>query len=570
VSAGDIPRSSPPEASLSTGWAAALSAVSAALIATFDIYNTSIGWHLASGRWMLEHGRVLRSDPFSFTASGALWVDHEWLFQVVVAVLESLGGAPALVALRVAVAVALALLLTHFGVRCGMGRWPAALLAVVCVWGARPRLFVRPELATLVLAVVAVGLYLDRTRPTIHRAIALAAVTALGANLHAGILIVPPILTALWLAEIAAAVARRTAVREVAVPGAIAILAASTAPLLNPHGWRLYRVPIEISHLVGLPHIPNPEWISPGPAEAPALWVAMLVSAAILAIGRERELARWALLVVLSALALRHIRNLGLFFVLLPFAVAPTLARTRLLGHLPGGPRLPWWLAAASAVIIAASAAVSPWPPFGVSWAENWYPDRACDALERLELGDRSLYNDVRFGGYLIDRRYPPHRVFLDDRNEIHEPLLREIWAILESSDVRRWEALLERWDLDTALVRYHPTVTVRTPDGEVLGQRGFSALWFRPEGWALVWFDDTAMVLVRRSSVDPELLDRHEYRTFRPDDLQHLARELAADPVRIPAVAEEIRRAAREDPDGQRVEILTRLVAEASELDSQ
>ncbi len=335
--------------------------------------------------------------------------------------------------------------------------------------------------------------------------------------------------------------------------------------MLNPHGWRLYRVPIEISHLVGLPHIPNPEWISPGPTQAPTLWVAMLASVVILAIGRERDPVRWTLLVVLSALALRHIRNLGLFFVLLPFAVAPTLARARFLAATAVGPRLPWWAAAASAILIALSAAISPWPPFGVSWAADWYPDRACNAIDRLGLGDRPLYNDVRFGGYLINRRYPPHRVFLDDRNEIHEPLLREIWSILQSSDVTRWEALLERWNLDTALVRYHPPVMVRTPSGAPLGERGFSALWFRPERWALVYFDDTAMLLVRRSSVDPELLEANEYRGFRPDDLQQLARELAADPGRAALIAEEVRRAAYEDPNGERVAVLGHLLARAS-----
>jgi hypothetical protein len=212
-------------------------------------------------------------------------------------------------------------------------------------------------------------------------------------------------------------------------------------------------------------------------------------------------------------------------------------------------------------MLISVSVAASPWPPFGASWAPSWYPERACDALERFGLADRRLYNDVRFGGYLIQHRFPPHRVFLDDRNEIHEPLLREIWDILQSSDVARWESLLARWDLDTALVRYHPPVTVRTPDGAVLGERGFSALWFRPERWALVWFDDTAMVLVRRDRVEPELLARIEYRSFRPDDLQHLARQLAADPDRLDAVAAEARRALEDDPHGERVQALVSLV---------
>ena len=37
---------------------------------------------------------------------------------------------------------------------------------------------------------------------------------------------------------------------------------------------------------------------------------------------RERRLAYWALLLMSSVLALRHIRNVGLFFVLLPLIIA--------------------------------------------------------------------------------------------------------------------------------------------------------------------------------------------------------------------------------------------------------
>ena len=371
----------------------------------------------------------------------------------------------------------------------------------------------------------------------------------------------PPILASLWLAETVSSLRTGRPWLGAAVRDLAPVVAAAAAPMLNPHGWRLYAVPIEISHLVGLPHIPNPEWLSPSPADAPALWAAIVASVVTLAITRERDPVRWMLLVVVTALALRHIRNVGLFFVLLPAAVAPALARVPLLGRAPAGRRLPVWTGTAAATLIAVSAAAAPWPPFGMSWASNWYPDRACDALERLGLADRRLYNDVRFGGYLIQRRFPPHRVFLDDRNEIHEPLLRDIWDILQSSDVARWEALLAGWGLDTAMVRYHPPVTVRTPAGEILGERGFSALWFRPERWALVWFDDTAMVLVRRDRVDAELLARFEYRTFRPDDLQHLARQLAADRGRLDAVASEVGRALEDDPRGERVQALAALV---------
>ena len=41
--------------------------VTGAVLGTFEIANTSIGWHLASGRWILDHGDFMRADYFSFT-----------------------------------------------------------------------------------------------------------------------------------------------------------------------------------------------------------------------------------------------------------------------------------------------------------------------------------------------------------------------------------------------------------------------------------------------------------------------------------------------------------------------
>ena len=75
-------------------------ALAGAILGLFEIANTSIGWHLASGDWVLSNQAFLYSDPFSFTSGGALWIDHEWLFQVGASIAYSLAGPSALVLLR--------------------------------------------------------------------------------------------------------------------------------------------------------------------------------------------------------------------------------------------------------------------------------------------------------------------------------------------------------------------------------------------------------------------------------------------------------------------------------------
>jgi len=532
-------------------------------IGVFEITNTSIGWHLASGRWMLEHREVLDHDVFSFTSGGAEWIDHEWLFQIIVAVLFDLGGAPLLVIMRMLIVAALMLLLVRVGTTGGLDPPVALLLAAICVFAARPRFFLRPELFTLLLLPLAMWLF-ARRRHTRWWPLPLALVVALGANLH-GAILVAPILIAVWFAgEVLEQVIQRHIEGSAIISGAIGVAAAFLAPLLNPHGWLIWTVPFRLAEMVRQPHIPNPEWIAPGPADAPTLYLAMAFAAAVLVLG-SRSPQNWLTTTATAALALKHIRNIGLFFVLLPQSVAPALARWPMLAPgrtlTPARARVRFAVCLALVAVLGVVALARPWPHAGFTFAERWYPDRARRFLAENDLLDGPLYNDVRFGGWLIHQGYPDRLVFLDDRNEIHEPLLRQIWEIFGRSDVGAWEGLLERWRIDTVLLRYHEPIRVTTPDGEDLGRRGFSTLWFRSESWATVYWDDVAMVLVRRSSVPEAFLIEREYTLLHPDDLEHLVRTLEMDPELRPVVVQELQRALTDDPECGRARHLAKVL---------
>jgi len=517
----------------------------------FEITNTSIGWHLASGRWMIEHRQVLDHDVFSFTSGGVEWVDHEWLFQILAAALFDLGGAPLLVIMRMLIVAALMLLLVRIGTSSGLDPPLALVLAALCVLAARPRFFLRPELFTLLLLPLVMWLFAQR-RHQRWWPLSLVAVMALGANLH-GAILVAPILISVWFAgEVLDQLIRRRIDRSALFSGVIGVAAAFLAPLLNPHGWLIWTVPFRLAEMVRQPHIPNPEWIAPGPADAPALFLALALAAVVLVVG-GRAPQQWLTTGATAALALKHIRNIGLFFVLLPQSVAPALARWPIFAadattsSTRRKTRLALCLTLVAALALAAVA--RPWPRAGFTFAERWYPDRAWQFLTDQGLLEGRLYNDVRFGGWLILRGSPERQVFLDDRNEIHEPLLEEIWEIFGRSDVGAWEGLLERWQIDTVLLRYHEPIRVTNPDGEDLGRRGFSTLWFRSERWATIYWDDVAMVLVRRSSVSETLLTEREYGLLHPDDFEHLVGILRTDPGLRASVEVELERALTDDP---------------------
>ena len=49
-------------------------------------------WHIAVGRWIVEHGAVPHADPFSHTMPGAHWIAFEWLSEVLYATAFGVAG----------------------------------------------------------------------------------------------------------------------------------------------------------------------------------------------------------------------------------------------------------------------------------------------------------------------------------------------------------------------------------------------------------------------------------------------------------------------------------------------
>lgn len=509
---------------------------------------------------MLENKSILTHNPFTLGAEGAPWLNHEWLFQITVGLIERLGTGPGLVGLRITVTVALTFLLLHFGRRAGLAPGAALAVACLCVAGCRMRLFVRPELVTLLLVPFGINLYLTRfSRPTAQTALAMAGILVIGINFHGAILVLPAILGALLLGEGLSFFTKNGFSFQMIASGVVIISAAIGGALLNPWGWRVLLAPFRLAHLVAQPYVPNPEWLSPGPSDVPALYVALVLAWLIVVIW-ERQPVRWILLGVISILALRYVRNVGLFFVVLPLAITPALARIKLLQVASRRASL---VAIATVLSLAALMIDAPGFPLGLGFSASRYPIGASLFLEHTGLLNHPVYNDVRFGGWLIGRNYPPFRPLIDDRNEIHEELLKEMWEIDNASSPKRWQALLDSYGCQSALLRFHEPLTVSTPQGEDLGRRGFSALWFPQDRWALLYWDDVAMVLADRTKSDPETLSAFEYRWVRPDDGDHMVMMARDDPAIHAGLKAELHRKVNEDPGCLRAHLLLARLAE-------
>lgn len=547
--------------------------------ATFRISTFDVWWHLATGRWILAGHGVPRADPFSFTAAGNEWIDHEWLFQCLLYAVHRVGGAPGLIVLKAALVAAAATLVFAF-VRRRTGL-PAGIVAfgvLFFVLAGRNRFVVRPELFTVLFAVLlASALYRRRERPAGWRElIRVPPMFALWANLHGGVIVGVAILALFTAGRAIEALLGRwrglPVAASVPLPTALGLtLASAAAGLVNPFVHRVYEVPFRLTALIEDGPFRNAEWTPPRPG-AHWLFFAAVAIAAVAVLARRRRPVWPALLPLLfvAAISLRYVRNLALFGFLAPVLLAACCWPAD--GGVPGR-----WSAAlarsvrpavAMVLLLALGAALALTgggfaPGLGVDG--DRLPVAAVDFLAAAHPPGH-LLNAYAFGGYAIWRLFPGERTFIDGRNEVFAELRAELAAAV--IDSRLWFDLLEKYSIGHTLLGYidrPERVTVIDPAGGSprLELRPYAVNHFPPEQWALVYWDDTAMVHVRRTPEAAALIERHES-AVQPEDSGYLLERLARGEADPAAVERELLARARHGPGARRAAGLLAALHEA------
>jgi hypothetical protein len=555
---------------------AAALALAAASAAATKISSNDLWWHLKTGEWIAANGTVPRSDPFSFTSAGTPWVDHAWLWQIVAWALHAIAGLDGLAALKLGCAAIVGIAAFSALERRGWSLHAASLVVLACLAGMRFRLTDRPDTASLALLAIVAWILTSDGLSRARRAIAVFSVTAVWANVHAGALLAPALAAALSLGslvEVARALRGRRpgsyAILDRARSEALAAAASLGGLLVNPSGYRLLLVPFELERSLRDPRLINPEWLPPRFGTFPFFHLALAgaIAACVYGILVRRDASLWRPLLAVAgsgALALGAARHVGVFFTLLPFALA--LARDRTPRSHPdpssasGGERgrasgswAPIWGLAASLLFpLVPSSLMSP-PGFGVE--PNRFPVTAADYVERNLETPRSLYNDVGHGGYLIWRFFPEDRVFIDGRNEVYPDLLKELASSLD--DGQAWSRLLDRHGIESALVRFRDE-RIKVAGASAGEERSFTALHFPKTRWALVHWDDAAMVFVRRDEAHAPLIAKDEYRFIQPEDREYqIARCRAGDIPLLQGILADLDRRMKEPPAGERAERL-------------
>lgn len=210
------------------------------------VWDMDFGWHLASGRWILDQGTVPTSDPFSFLTAGRDWIDHEWCVHLGMAWVEGWGGIEALKILAALIVGAACVVFALGFARRGFTRLGMIGAVLLLLYLFESRLRIRPHLLTLLGASLLYALPLARLG--LARSLALLLFYVVWLNGHGGWILAPIHAFVLALAAFLSDEDPRPYLRWTGL-----FLLVS---LLNPYGYRLPLSMLRISEVA----IVIPEW----------------------------------------------------------------------------------------------------------------------------------------------------------------------------------------------------------------------------------------------------------------------------------------------------------------------
>jgi hypothetical protein len=480
----------------------------AAAVATAQPSNidSDLWWHLANGRYILAHG-VPSVDVYSYTASGHVWVVHEWLADTAMYLVYGLGGVSLLVLLGAAAVAAGEYVVYRLLRQGGLGATSAVGAAAVLAIASAPSWGPRPQLLNFLFVGALVAVLLRYRRNPGRWIFWLAPMFVLWANLHSGFVVGVGLVMVFYLGELLQARWSRMAATRADGDGvldradlrrvvSVAVLGL-VAGLLTPGTYQTLVFALgtlsssRIQSLIV-------EWASPDfhslPGRALMVIIVLMVSGAA-GLGRvQPRIDVTYLLLGLAGLvlALTSQRHVPIFAACAAPLVGQLLAS--LLGGLGARPRkarIPTASMASVNVGIATLLAI-----LGAAYTWAAVSPRAVDRAVAFSapvgatdyiLSHRSpgrLFNFYNFGGYLDWKAYPTYRVFIDGRIEVYGDAVFDQYLKVEflSPD---GEATLDHFGVNTILI------STGDPLRLVLESRG----------WRQVYSDPVARVYERVSA---------------------------------------------------------------------
>ncbi len=515
-----------------------------------------MGWHLATGRYVVQHHAIPSTDVLSYTSPGAEWIYPPFAGVLFYGIYNALGYAGLTWFCALALMALVACLVQGSFSR--SESIAAAVLAIFAMPTLAVRMVPRPDLFTqLFFAIFLTQLWRfhrcsaadgdpehDGSTAALRRARQrlwiLPLVMLLWVNLHPGFLAGLGVLIAYLLVEgleLVFPLRRKTALLRLrqAWPALATTLAVT---LLNPFGYKIFKASLALAGVQPATQAatgPDVWELQAMPISLPSLaqaldwrgfgssfwWLAVIAVIVIAVALWNRQLGAALVMAVALFGSIQHVRYQGMFAItavvvgstVLPDAFQKYRQASAKVSVGRASP-LRWLVAivacalcllftcvriadliSSRAYIVANSATL--FGP-GESW---WFPERAAAFIQRENLPG-NIFQDYNLGGFAAWRLGPAYRDFIDGRNVSPAVWTEKQGFISAPPDSPLWEKESDRRGINLLFFPLGRFSGGGTPDLMSLCQ---SHLW-RP-----VYLDEVSIVLLRNRPENRPWIDRFE-----------------------------------------------------------
>jgi len=474
--------------------------ISIAIADSIRLPAPDLWWHVRFGQAVLRLGHLVRHDPYSYTAAGHYWNNHEWLAEVLMAAIFNHAGVFGLILMKLACTSVVIVFLAAALAETGSSTLVQFAVLIGSAVVIKPHMQFRPQSFTFALLAVLIYLF---TRDAYRRAGRLwlaIPILALWANLHGvfimGIAAIGTYSAVSGLQDVMAGRGYQRAIRLAAITGA-AILVTLATPygigtwlmvghaLRNPY-TRVVIVEWQPLASAALEHWQQHKFVISNYDIAIAMMAATGISWALTI--EADDLPLFAIAAVMVVAAFMSTRNLPIAMI----ALAAPLARDS-----PGAgqnmaaakeiskpPQRSGWIN--QAVLIALSLVIfvqsglfsrsltSPFP----------YPTSACEFMKQHQLRGNIL-STYQWGEYLIWNT-PESKVFIDGRYDTVYPLEIIYKFALFNFNLPGGDRILDEFPHDYVLIEPD------SPSRKMMDSRA---------DWKLIYQDNEARLYARADS---------------------------------------------------------------------
>ncbi len=501
---------------------------------SLEIKDLDLWLHLRMGWWISHHGFVPNYDVLSCSISGKPWVNHEWLFQVLVYQVQKAYGFNGLISMQsIVVAVTFMVMLFLGYSRDRQWLTAATLLMVLMVY--QTRFTIRPDIFSLlffVLEIYILSLHLNK-RWAIY---ALVVLQILWANMH-GFFFFGPLLAAVGI--ISEFIKRRLplpyewntvgrltdeeyqTLKKIFI---LLIFACCVNPLTFKGAWYPVSVFFRLAgdNKIFFEHIL--ELQKPITANTILtdhyLWykVLILISSFSFILNRRKiDISSLMVWVIFLGFSLAAIRNL-IFFAVAAYMVFMVNAISLswenfvplrfssskfkdLTGTLCKLGLMLWMLNFGLQMSTNGYFDFDTYNRksefFGVS--KRVYPYKAVDFLLRLHIKG-NFFNDFNSGAYLIGRAYPNVKVFIDGRTEEYgADFFQNYQQIWQEGNANAF-AYFERKDNLTGALLNNARQQI---------PRACLKMFHSLKNWSIVYLDDDGVIFLKQTPLNKPVIDR-------------------------------------------------------------